>query len=171
MREELSSIRGRLTLAAAVATLLLAAGCGGGSGDTSTVTVGQVTVKTGSLSKDEFVEKADEICKETRKEFQAAYTKFLQEKESKAPSKIVLAEELVDSVAVPHLEREIAQIGELGAPQDYANEVGSYLSALKQRLDEGKQNPVGLIASTNTFKQATSAAEKAGLRGCAASLN
>lgn len=171
MWEALSSIRGRLSLAAAIAALLLAAGCGSGSGDTSTVTVGKITVQTGSLSKDEFVEKANEICKTTRKEFQTAYAKFLQEKESKAPSKTVLVEELVKTVALPHFEQEINQIGELGAPQDYANEVGSYLSALKERLDEGKQNPLGLVTSTSTFKQAAAAAEKAGLNGCAESLS
>lgn len=156
-------------MAAAIAAIALVAGCGGGSSDTSTVTVGKVTVQTGSLSNDEFAEKADEICKATRKEFSAAYEKFLTTHQGKPQS--VLAKELVESIAMPEFEKEIDQISELGASEDYAREVGLYLSALEQRLEQGQSNPLGLISSTDTFKKAVLAARKAGLKGCAASLS
>lgn len=169
MREELLRIRGCFFVAAALAVLLLAAGCGG-SDDAGSVTVGAITVQNGSLSKEEFIEKADEICKAARKEFDADYSKFLSANTSGKQSQATLAKELVESVAVPDLEKEIDEISDLGAPQGYAQEVGAYLNALKARLDEGEKDPLGLISTSSTFKKAATLAKKAGLNGCAASL-
>lgn len=169
MREELLRIRGFLVMAAAIAALLLAAGCGGGSNDAGSTTVGDITVQTGSFSEDEFKEKADKLCKEARREFSGKYSQFLAAHEQEPQP--VLIKNVVKAIVLPHFEKEIQQISELGAPQNYASEVGSYLNALKQRIDEGQTDPVGLIMTPNTFKEATALAKKAGLNGCAESLN
>jgi hypothetical protein len=173
MREELLRIRGFLVMAAAIAALLLVAvaGCGG-SDSTGSVIVGKVTIQTGSLSKGDFVEKANEICREARKKFDAHYQKLIAASESgKQKSQAALAKELIETAAVPDFEDEIHQIGELGASEDYAKEVGAYLNALKERLAEGQKDPLGLVSSGDAFGKATAMAKKAGLNGCAESLN
>jgi hypothetical protein len=170
MREELSRIRGCLVVAAAVAAFLLAAGCGGGSGNTGSTTVGEITVQTGSLSKDEFVAKANEICRTARKEFNSEYEKFLNSPQGKQGSQSALIKEVVELFFLPHFEKEIEQISELGAPQDYAAEAASYMNALKKQLDQAKENPPGVLTS-GVFQKPIAVARKAGLNGCAESLS
>lgn len=163
MREELRSLRGGLALVAAIAALLLAVGCGssGSSGD-------EVTVKTGSLSKTEFIEKAEAICKAVRSEFDTEFANFLRSQKPKPRDAAI--EELVNSIVRPHYEQEIQRIGELGAPKGYAPEVASYLEAVKQRLDEGQEDPTVFTKTPEPFSKAIAVARKAGLDGCAESL-
>jgi hypothetical protein len=166
MREASSKLRGLVAMAAMVAALLLAVGCGG-SGDH------EVTVQTGSLSKAEFIKKADAICKAVRTEFTSDYLKFLRVHKAKkfeTQSTDAFLTEVVDSVIQPHFESEIQRIGALGAPEDYATEVESYLDALKGELEVGQEDPTKLTEAQAPFGKAIATAEKVGLNGCAESL-
>jgi hypothetical protein len=144
-------------LIAALAALAFAGGCGGSDG-------GGVTVQTGSLSRAEFIERADAICEAVRTKLIAEYYQYLK-KGAKPESPQELAGELL-SILGPNLEREIRQISTLGAPSDYAPEVDAFLEALQERLDRANENPASLNATSSPFKQAEEAAKRAGLDGC-----
>jgi hypothetical protein len=158
--------RGLFLAAAALAALLLAAGCGGSSDP-------EITVQSGSLSKAEFIEKADAICKAARTEFLAKYSSFVEAHKSdigNASKEKVLLEELVESTLSPNVEGQIEQISELGAPSDYAPEVAAFLNAFQKRLDEMRENPSELTSSSRPFEKAENVAKKAGMSICAENL-
>lgn len=169
MRGGFLSTRGFFVVAAimvVVAALLLAVGCGG-SGDSA------ITVQTGSLSKAEFIEKADAICKAAKTEFLAKYSGLIKAHKSvignKEKEKAII-NELVESTLSPNVESQIEQISELGAPSDYAPKVTAFLNAFQKRLDEILENPSELTASSYPFEKAESVAKKAGMNDCAESL-
>src|SRR3954452_9737992 len=125
--------RGRgLSLLAALVALLFVVGCGGTSDP-------EITVQSGALSKNEFTEKADAICKAARTEFLAKFTSFAKANkstllsENSAEQKAGLAE-LIDSVLTPNIEGEIANVGELGAPKASVPHAADLLSALQEKL-------------------------------------
>jgi hypothetical protein len=158
-----------LLLVAALAAVVSVAGCG--SSDSS-----GVTVQTGSLSKAEFVKKADAICEAARTALVAKFFNFLKTHQAaasgqNAQSKAALLGEAVDSAVTPNVEKEIDQISTLGAPGDYASEVASFLDVLQEQLEKLQEDPNQLAISATPFKQAGSAAGKAGMSGCAQSLS
>lgn len=147
---------------------VLAAGCGSGDGDSS-----EVTVQTGSLSKAEFVARADSICKAARTELLAKYTGMVATHKSAVGNKeseSALLDQIVESVVSPNYTRQIEQISELGAPQGYAPEVASYLNTLQKRLDEVLEEPKEITANPFPFDKPAKAARKIGLKVCAESF-
>jgi len=160
---------GRFVLLIAIlAALFSVAGCG--SSDSS-----GVTVQTGSLSKAEFVKKADAICEAARTALVAKFFNFVKTHQAAASggshSKAALLGEAVDSAVAPNVEGEIHQISTLGAPGEYASEVASFLDVLQERLEKLQEDPNQLTVSATPFKQAGIAAEQAGMSGCAQSLS
>lgn len=160
-----------LPIAALIALLLAfaAAGCGGSGND-------EVTVKTGSLSKAEFIAKADAICEAARTEFLAKYTKFLEANKSVVNSedqkgKEALLGEILGSILAPNIEGQVTRISELGAPKDFAPEVEHFLNALKGRMDKALDNPQGFTTTPTPFVQAENIARQATMNGCAESFS
>jgi hypothetical protein len=156
-------------LSAAVLALLLAAvaaGCGGSGGD-------EVTVLTGSLSKAKFIEKADAICKAARTEFLAKFTRFAEAHKAELidqKAKDSFVSEVLESLLAPNIEGQVRQISQLGAPHGYAAEVATFLDALEERVEEGRDDPGGLLATPTPFKRAEDTARKIGMYGCAESF-
>jgi hypothetical protein len=160
--------RGLFVVVATIAALLLATGCGGGSSNS------EVTVQTGSLSKAEFVKKADAICEAARTEFLAMYSAFLKAHSSEvnsAQSQEALFTEMVETILSPNIEGQIEQISELGAPTDYAPKATSFLNALQKRIDEASEDPAGLTTTAFPFKKAEDVAKGVGMNGCAESFS
>jgi hypothetical protein len=166
--------RGRaLLLLAALTTLLSVVGVGCGSSSDP-----EITVQTGTLSKTEFTEKADTICKAARTEFVAKYTRFAEENKStlfpEHPSKEKTEAkigELVDTILTPNIEGEIAKISELGAPKAYAPQAAAFLNALQTKLEAIQNDPHEIGSSPFPFKKAEDAARRAGMYGCAESFS
>jgi hypothetical protein len=159
--------RGLFVVAATVAALLLAIGCGSSSDP-------EVTVQTGSLSKAEFVKKADAICEAARTEFIAKYSAFFKAHESDLGNKQKeeeLLSEMLETLLAPNVEGQVKQISTLGAPQAYVPEVASFLNELEKRLEEGRDEPFGLTATPYPFKKAENVAAKVGMKGCAESFS
>jgi hypothetical protein len=165
MREEVLNIRGFFVLIATLATLLAAGGCGS-SGSSSN---DEVTVQTGSMTKAEFIAKADAVCKAAHDEFRTKYTSFLRAHQSSIGNKQkeeALFGEFLESILSPNIEAQIKKISEIGAPKDYAPQVSSFLNALQEELDEVNEDPSKLSASLYPFRTAETIAEKAGMNGC-----
>jgi hypothetical protein len=152
-----------------MAMLLLGAGCGSSSDSEPT----EVTVQTGSLSKAEFISRADAICEASRSEFEKKIASFFKAHESTIGQKDkeeALYDDIVETVIGPNFEGEIEQISKIGAPKHYAPEVSSFLNTLQRRLDEVRDNPAEITASSQPFQVAVKAASKAELDGCAESF-
>lgn len=163
------NIRGVFVVATVVAALLLAAGCGSSDSSGSD----EVTVQTGSLSKAEFVKKADSICEAARSEFLTKYTSFVEGHKSDIgdeQKEVALLGEVVDSYLAPSVEKQVEQISELGAPKAYAPEVASFLNALQKRTEEARDEPTGVTKTPYPFKKAENIAAKVGMKGCAESF-
>lgn len=160
--------RGISLLCTVLAALLFAVGCGSGSDD------GDIEVQTGSLSKAEFIEKADAICKAARTEFLAKYSSFVQahKTEFSDPQKQeALLEEVLDTLLAPNVEGQIEQISALGAPNGYATQVETFLNDLQIRLGEAQDDLAGLTATATPFAKAENAAKQAGMKGCSESFS
>jgi hypothetical protein len=157
-----------LSLLAALVALLFVVGCGGTSDP-------EITVQSGALSKNEFTEKADAICKAARTEFLAKFTRFAEANKSTLLSgdstkqKAGLAE-LIDSVLTPNIEGEIAKISGLGAPKAYAPQAAVFLNALQEKLEVIQGTPSKIGGTPFPFKKAEDAARRAGMYGCAESF-
>jgi len=152
-----------------VAGTILLGGCGGGGGSD-----GSVTVETGSLSKAEFISRANAICTAVRNQFSREYEEFVtnRRKGHSAATESAFLHETIEKLVVPDYEkRMIGGIATLGAPPAYAPEVTKFLEALKQRLVEIQDNPEKLIQTAFPFSSASKAAEAAGLKGCANSFS
>ncbi len=123
---------------AILALAALAAGCGddddsgtGGGSDTS--------VATSSLSKNEFVKQANEICKGEREDLTTKIADYQQENPIGDKSPEVAQAEGVQAVILPVLEQEIAQIRDLGAPEGDEDQVEEILVAQQDGIDKVAQ--------------------------------
>ena len=162
------SSRGPFLLVALMAAMLLGAGCGSSSDD-------GITVETGSLSKAEFIQKADAICKAAQAALVTKFWGFIEKHEKTAnaqsfSAKEALLGESIDAVVAPNVEGEIKQISALGAPEDYATEVASFLNVLQERLQKLNEDPGELTRTGTPFVQAGDVAKRAGMKGCAESF-
>lgn len=144
-------------------------GCGGGSGGDT------VTVQTGTLSKAEFIKRADSICEAARAKFNREFVAFLKANKStlsssKASQEDSLAQ-IVETTLLPNYERVVTKIGALGAPKADEREVALFLNALNDRLGELEENPNEASAAANPFPKAEKHARAYGLNGCAESFH
>jgi hypothetical protein len=113
---------GILLAALAFAFAVLVAGCGGGGDETS--------VTTSSISKAEFVKKANKICSDGSKKMVAGITRYeIQHEGSKN------AEATIKAGVVPALRGQLAQIRSLGAPPGDAPKVEAFLAGLQESIE------------------------------------
>jgi hypothetical protein len=175
MQRYLLSIRAFCIGVGAVALIALA-GCGGSSQGSSG---DQVSVEASSLSKAEFIEESDKICKELQRQYRQEFEAKAQdvsEELSKAPqgAQEKLATEaqatLVDDILAPSYERLVDQIGSLGAPSGDEEQVTAILRSIQLTIDELRAEPTKIADNLTPFEKASRLATAYGLDGCAASL-
>jgi hypothetical protein len=157
-----------------MAAVLLVAGCGGsdddssasGSAETSEST--EITVESGSLSKAQFIEKADAICEKGRQKFERLLGKFISSVEANESSsgQKAQAKALVNSVFAPIYEEQIDEISSLGAPSGDENEVEAVLKAIQGDIDKGKEDPLKYVRSENIFAGSIKPARAYGFTYC-----
>ena len=134
--------RGPIALiAAVVAITMLVAGCGGGSDASS----------GGSISKEEFIAKADAICKKGNKRMEAELFKFLRKSRSGGsltkPS-VEDNEKFIVTVLIPSLKQEISELKELGVPEGDEEKVDAMIAALEEGLETAEDDPETVAAGT-----------------------
>ena len=154
--------RGPIALIAVViAAAMLVAGCGGG-GDSS---------GSGSISKEEFIAKADAICKKSNKQMEAEIFKYLRQNRVKGslrkPS-VEDNEKFIEAVLIPNLEREIKELKALGVPSGDEEKVDAMISALEEGLETAKNEPETVAAGSSDiiFGIASRLAGEYGLETC-----
>ncbi|MDX6602941.1 MAG: hypothetical protein QOF13_2143 [Solirubrobacterales bacterium] len=150
--------------------MLLVTGCGSGSGNSADASGGEVTVETGSLSKAQFIERADRICEENKQHFQKEYEAFVKAVTS-SPSPTEQIAKLAETIFVPNFEKDVEEISVLGAPRGDQKKVAAFLNALQQRLDEIREQPIILGKTQFPLAKATKMATAYGSTGCAESFS
>ncbi|HEU4944760.1 MAG TPA: hypothetical protein VFT10_06320 [Solirubrobacterales bacterium] len=132
--------RGSLVLVVAmVAAVLIIAGCGDDSSSSSS---------TVSISKEEFIAKADEICKQGTGRMEAGLARFLTEggkiqKPSQSDS-----EKFIVTVLVPSVRREIKELQALGLPDGDEEKTEAMIASLEEGLDTAEDNPEAVAAGS-----------------------
>lgn len=156
------------TVALLAVAAIVASGCGG---DSSAST--GVEVKTGSLSKADFVRRANTICESVRTQFLNEYTTFYKQNEPKDESEALkVLTEATDELIVPNYEkRMVSQIASLGAPEEMVSGVTEFLETVKQQIGEFQDEPKILTRTAFPFKRSSQAAADAGLEGCAGAFS
>jgi ABC-type Fe3+-citrate transport system substrate-binding protein len=128
-----------LSLCGLLVAGLIVAGCGG-SEDSSSAS---------SISKEEFIVKADAVCKRSNQRMEAAFVDFLKDKKSLKKLTQAENEKLVGIVLVPNIEREIKELKALGVPDGDDEVVEAIVSALEEGLETAEDNPQVVAASSS----------------------
>lgn len=144
-------------LSGVVVATLAVAGCGGGDDE--------VTVS--SLTKAEFIKKADAACKKSEDRIQADFAAYAtKHKDITKPTEADYAE-LIDVVLVPNVEQEAEDIRSLGAPSGDEDQVEAMLDALEESIEKAEDEPKVLISdSTKIFGESSKLAKDYGLKVC-----
>ena len=166
----------------ALFALLAIAGCGGGSSGAKSestdesVATEPVTVHTGSLTKAQFINRADSICEKGRGQFEGELEAFLRQHgkdvslESVASLGAPEAGALVNEAFIPIHEKEIAEISSFGAPNGDRAEVTAILDAIQEGLGEARAQPLQFTQTSITqfsgFAKAIKLASSYGLSEC-----
>jgi hypothetical protein len=135
--------RGPLALIAAVIlAALFVAGCGG-SGDSSS---------GDSISKEEFIAKADAICKAGNEQMEKELFTFLRKNRTggslRKPS-VEQNEKFIVDVLIPNLRREIKEIKALGVPAGDEERVDAIIAALEEGLETAEDETATVAAGTS----------------------
>jgi hypothetical protein len=169
-------------LIAIAAIVLLIAGCGGGSDSGSTSAGESATsagsessqavqpVTTSSLSKPDFIAKADKICQRESEHLLELIVNYIAEHKSHpGQSEEEVAAEGVGKVLAPKFQAQIDQIHELGAPAGDEKQVEALLKAMQHAVFAlEKRNEIDLSTGVDReFQQAGELALDYGLETCA----
>jgi hypothetical protein len=150
--------RGPIALIIVVVATVLFAGCGGDDSSSS----------ANSISKEEFIAKANAVCKRSNKRMEVAFAKFLKaNRDIKKPTDPAL-QQLVGDVMVPSIKREIEELRALGIPDGDEEKVEAMVSALEEGLETAEDNPkvVTSTSSDTIFGIASRIASEYGLETC-----
>lgn len=149
-------------MAAVMAGAALAAGCGG---DDSDAEGADTTVTTSSLSKAQFVKKAEALCLQEEKRLYARLKAY----GNKNPAEGGVSEgpEAVRKILLPPIQRQIDELRELGAPRGEEKQLETYLDALQEAVDTIDEK--GLSSSDElgrAYKRPNELVRKYGLKEC-----
>jgi hypothetical protein len=135
--------------ALAVAAALVAAGCGGGGSDSS----------TSSLTKTEWIAKADSICQQSNQAInQAAHQQFGNQRPT-APE----VQQFVTQTVLPETQGQVDKLKALEAPSGDEDQVNKILGEVQADLDKSKSTGV---VDNSTFADANALAKQYGLKVC-----
>jgi hypothetical protein len=161
-------------LFAALLVAIVATGCGGGgsSSDSSTggSTESQGGGEEGSLTKKQFIAKADGICTAKSKELNDEVEAFAKKEGisgSKEPSKDQTTE-LVEKYVVPNLRAQGEEIGELSAPEGDEEQIEKLVNGLEEGADEAEEDPQVILEpkSNSPLETAAKEAQAYGMKVC-----
>jgi hypothetical protein len=151
---------GIFLLAGVCAMAVLAAGCGGSSGDS--------TITESSISKDQYIIKANGICERGTKKIQTDFGVFLKEKENVTKPTNADYTELYEKVLAPNVSAEIEELRELGAPKGDGSEIEAILVAREGSMTRAEEDPEAIVNdSKKVFGKASKLAGDYGLKLCA----
>jgi hypothetical protein len=151
--------RGPTTLIVAViAAVFFVAGCGGGSDSSSSAN---------SISKEEFIAKADAVCKKGTERLQAAIAGALKNQTNITKVTKGEQEKIVATVMVPSVSREVKELRALGVPDGDSERVDAMITALEEGVETAERDPAAVTKSSDAiFGIASRMAGEYGLVSC-----
>jgi ABC-type lipoprotein release transport system permease subunit len=142
-------VRATLALTAVLALAVIGAGCGSSDDDSG----------TSSLTKSEWIAKADAICQQGNQEIeQAAQQQFGNQKPTAAD-----VQQFATGTALPNTQTQINKIRALGAPSGDEDQVNKILDTVQADIDKAKS--AGDIEES-TFADGNALAKQYGLKVC-----
>ena len=150
--------RGPLALIAVATAALLFAGCGSGSNDSGS---GK------PISKEEFIAKADAVCKKGTERLQKAIFSALKNPQSL--TKVSEAEQIriVTTAMVPNVSQEVKELRALGIPDGDEEKVDAMIMALEEGVETAEQDPRAVTKSSDAvFGISSRIAAEYGLKAC-----
>ena len=142
--------------AAATAIAIGAAGCGGGDDSTTTTAA--------SITKEEFVTQANDICAEGNKTIDSAANETFT---GGQPSQADIVA-FWDDTLIPSVTDQVAQIKALGIPAGDEDQVNAILAEADSALSEAQQQvDSGEVTNQDPFADANKLAGEYGLKECA----
>jgi hypothetical protein len=169
------SKRGPIALLAGVlAITLILVGCGGRGSDSTTSSSDSTTSggdsSTASLSKADFIKRADAICEAGGKRTQSEYAAYAEEKKlsaKKEPTPVQYAE-VSDEIQIPAFKRQAEELRALGAPAGEEDKIDAMIDALDAGIEKVEEaDPKKALESTSSmFGEADKLAVAYGLKVC-----
>lgn len=159
MEENRSIAQAVYVLAVALALCVAVGGCGGG-GSTSS---------GGSLSRSEFVAKANAVCKKERHDVLNEIGAYMEAHSSEGESPAALNAGMVKAVLLPTIKAETADIEALSAPAADQKRVAGFLAAQRAAIAEvARLRSVGAIEDVEEhFDKASDQMRVYGISSCA----
>jgi hypothetical protein len=150
------------------AVVLLFSGCGDDDETSAGANGGgPVSVETNSLTKAQYIERADEICLEEEKGLEKLAAGFFRSPPSTTnPSEQASA--LVNQVLIPGYEELIERLASLGAPAGDEKEVSAFLTALQRSVEAGAKDPLKFVQSQEPFPEGVKLSNAYGYEVCLA---
>ncbi len=131
--------RGPTTLIVAViAAALFAAGCGGGDDSSAS-----------SVSKEEFIAKADAVCKKGTERMQTKIFAALKNPRNLTKVSKAEQEKIVTTVMVPSVSREVKELRALGIPDGDEEKVDAMITALEEGIETAERSPQAVTKSSD----------------------
>jgi hypothetical protein len=147
-------------LLGALVIALTVVGCGSGEGAATT-----------SITKAEFIEKANAVCVKTHEQVEtkfAAYAKGLAGKEPTTPTAVAATQaEVVETILNPAKEQEVDELRSLGAPSGDEAQVEAIVDSLAEGVGKAEKHPgPALENGDEAFGKAERLAREYGLASC-----
>lgn len=142
---------------------MLIAGCGGSSGRNA---------KAETLTKVEFIERADQVCERTDATQRFAVRKYLANRPSATASQSS-NEAAVLAVGLPAIKVEAKELDELPVPEGDEVEIKAIIDGVEKAVEKGEENPGELVnvkPGGGPFAAVGKLAREYGLDACAAPL-
>jgi hypothetical protein len=147
--------RGAFVAAAMIVALVLV-GCGGGDSSSGS-----------SISKEEFIAKADAICKKGTERLQAAIGKVLKNQPNITKVTKGEQEKIVTTEMVPSVSREVMELRALGVPDGDDEKVDAMITALEEGVETAERDPTAVTKSSDAiFGISSRIAGEYGAVGC-----
>jgi hypothetical protein len=121
-----------MMLAALVALAAVAAGCGGGGDEDE------------ALTKAQFINQADKICKKISEKNEAEFQAFVQKVQSEGGIE-KSGGEIGQEVVLPNFEMKVEQLTEMEPPSQGEKQITAWYEALEDALEEAREDPNTLI--------------------------
>ena len=144
-------------VAAAIVVALVLVGCGGGDSSSA----------AGSISKEEFIAKADAVCKKGTERLQAAIAGVLKNQPNITKVTKGEQEKIVATVMVPNVSREVKELRAIGVPDGDDERVNAMIAALEEGVETAEQDPEAVTKSSDAiFGIASRIAGEYGVDAC-----
>ncbi len=143
-------------LSLAIAFVVLAVGGCGSDSDSGS---------SGTLTKAQFIVRADAICQQTDKRQAARFKTYVKENgEATSPAG---EEEIVKEVGLPEIEAEIEELRELDPPAGEEEKVGTILDQADAALKQAEDDPGSVLQKAgDPFNEVEKLAKEFGFKQC-----